>query len=1165
MNAPTESTTPWWTEVDEATDVIAILDALGIRPTNGKGDTANWALPHAMCAGAHGDGRGAVFFGKTKTQALHCRKCGQSFGAVATIALALGRDLPAAPWSPDDADIEAIRGEAEVQGWCTPRPQGAFAPRKVRRRGKSLRPTPAPASAAAPILSQASLDQEFIQARAGAPHWRPQLAAWCQARGWSDDIVRVIAGDGEAPVPGVAFAGEHSPTLLRYARAIDRELLFAVQDAHGAIRSASRRWARPGQPTDGRPKAMALSTRLVGSTTWPDRCRAFGSIPAAVDAVSFGGRIYLVEGSPDYLVAQALCRLGFGDAAIGAESAGGLRRIAVALAAQLRARNVHDVEIWCIPDVKRDRGDAQKRKLDGQTAMRAAGEALAGVATVREVLLQVPEGRKDIDLSDVAAMHLDAAALYAEIAASSTIIFEAFPDTLAPAAEGYLPPLALRPGQVTVLQASLGAGKTYRIGEVIDQLRADHAELRVIAINHRRALSRQAAGRFSLTCYEDLNGVINESSVICLNSLTRVSKSMHQAPQAVIIDEIESVCRQLFGDTLAHYNPERTRSADVALILKGLLRNCLRAGGQVIFADAHAHPETISALLRFCDINTRPTWVRHITPAPLDVRSYPSEAALVEAIQLQLEDGKRIALATDSRRRADDVAALLDAKGHRVKLYTGGMCATRRAELADVETAWARQHADVIIYTPAVDAGVNHDPADVADRVDAVFGLFTGSARLGAASIQQMMFRCRHVNAHHIYLANRDDTRSCALDDIRTELYARTCIAEERIRATGAVVPMRALTFSTLLEFEIRIERVARLRAKRLRSQVEAMYTVRAARLTHAEDLSKAHKRHINQQLRKKGDEAAELRAQKVLGAKIMAAEAYDLARCDHNVDEQTACAIAKSRLVRQFGAQHLDAKLAARDERGRVTRQSRNVVSLRLALDGHWRTLAERDRLALLDGHGAPRSAPDLPVLAGMLRCMAPEEWLLRVVNPSPADMLNAIPDFEWDVDSLRSGAADAIRLLHQVAQAQGVHPDELLRGISAKIEDLLEKPSVFFNAVLSWAGLARESRRQRLDGRSPIRVYRVDAKRLDLWSIRCLVETARQRGIAVDPLEPTASPFQRVFTASKNWRAPTLGNSKRLRYVVDDAGNAWILSTQDPPPGSPRIQSDRQRVLPA
>jgi hypothetical protein len=983
--------------------------------------------------------------------------------------------------------------------------------------------------------------------------WRHRLKEWCRGRGWPEDIVRAISGDGEPAVPNVAFVGPASPTLHRFTHPIARPLVFAVRDADGLIRSVSRRWAGPSAPTDGRPKALALSSKLVGSSSdWAGECRVFGSIPDAVDRVCLGGRIFLVEGSPDYLVAMGVARLGYGDTALGAESAGGLKKLAKALAKQLRERHIRDVEVWCVPDVKhRPSGEAGG---DGLTAMRAAAECLAGVATVYEVLLPVDAERPEIDLADMAATVADAPSLYALMRQNASVLFEAFPDTLPPSADGYLAPLPFQPGQVTVLQASLGTGKTYRIGQIIDQLRHSRSDLRVLAINHRRALSRQAAGRFGLQCYEDINGPIGDSAVICLNSLTRVGARLRQAPQAIIIDEIESVCRQLFGDTLAHYSPERTNSADIALVLKEILRGCLQAKGQIILADAHANAETITALLRFCDINVRPRWVRHITPTTLAVHSHPSEAALIEQLQLHLEAGQRAALATDSRRRAHDVAALLEYKGYRVKTYTGGMCATRRAELCDVEAAWSSRQVDVIIYTPAVDAGVNHDPADISERVDAVFGLFTGSAHLGSAAIQQMMFRCRNVATHHLYVANRDDGRSCELDTIRTELNARTRIAEARVHLVGATVPGRAHTFPALLDFEARIERVARLRAKRLRPQVEAMYAVRGAELIRSEDLSKAHKRHVNQQLRKHGDEAAEKRAALVLSAIVLTAEAYDLAHRDHNHDEGTAAAIERSRLTRQFGVRTIDIDLAAKDARGRVSRQCRNAVALRLALEGHLRRLAERDRLALLGGHGAARPGPDLPLLAGMLRCMAPIEWLMRVIAPAPGDMRRAIPDFEWSIDSLRATGADASKLLHQIAAERDVEPDELLRGISANAEDLLTRPSMVFNAILSWAGVPRQVQRQRMDGRSPLRVYRVDAQRLDLWSLRCFVENARQRGFAVDPLDEQATPWQYAVDRAGQWKPPVDSDGLQLGYL--SLGGGWILSALDPEGGS-TIQS--------
>lgn len=1153
MNALTEITTPWWDEVRDAIEVDAALDALGVQPSHGRGASANWALPHGMCPGQHGDGRGTLFIG-SRTSALHCRKCGGAFGVLAVVGMVLGRDLPPAPWSADDPAVEAIRSEAESQGWCTPRLPGA--PRVARR---PRAPLPSP-RISAPTLSQPALAQEFNAARRAAPKWAGWLHAWCVARGWPADVAAVIAGDGEAPVTDVAWAGPDAPTLLRYSSAIDRPLLFAIRGADGRVRSVSRRWPRAGAPTDGRPKAMALSSKLVGSSAdWG--CRAFGSIPAAVDAVAYGGRILLVEGSPDFLVAQALVRLGFAHAALGAESAGGLKKIATALGDQLRATHAREVEVWTVPDVKR----AADGSLGGEglSAMRAAAQALAGYATVREILLNVPLDAHDVDLADVAARHLDAASLWSHLQGCAATLYEAFPDLHAPAATGYLPRLALGRGEVVVLQASLGSGKTHRIAEAIQALRQKHGDLRVIATNHRRALCRQAAIRFGIDCYEDLDGMIDRSAVICLNSLPRLSPRMCDAPHLLVIDEIEAVCQQLFGDTLAHRNPERPNTAAVALTLRRVVRATLEAGGNILLADAHAHPESINALLRFCGVAQGARWVRHITAAPLDVVSHPSEARLVAELLAHLEGGRRVALATDSRSRSRDLQAWLADQGYRVKSYTGKMTRGRRRELADVEAAWAPSEADVIIYTPAVDAGVNHDPADITERFDAVFGLFTGSAKLGAATIQQMMFRCRHVAEHHVYIALRDDPRSTDLEHIRAELHGRSTGPEERVRAVRCVVPARARTYSALLDFEAAIERMARLRARRLRPQLHAMYTERHATLTIAEDLEKARRRRLTREVRAMGREAAELDAQAVLISVVLAVDAYDELRRDHSVDAATAAQVEKSRMVRQFGAECIDLDLITRDEQGRMSKRARNAVSLRLAREGHWRTLAEKDRLALLNGHGAARPGPDLPLLSAVLDLLAPEELLDRVIVPSPSEMRRSIPDYEWSIDSLTDAGERAWCLAAQVAESRGVHPDELFRGIRARADDLRRRPSVFFNAVLSWIGVPRVSRRQRLDGRSPLWIYAVDADRLNDWNRRCMVESARQRGVEVDPLDPSAPPWQRSLTRRSTWRAPRDSDGVRRRIVLDPQGIGWITSAMDPEPGSSGAELSRRRIL--
>lgn len=386
-------TDPWWKEVAAAVDPLEVLEALAIDPKKGRGESGRWALPHHMCDGQHGDGEPAIFYGATRG-VMVCRACGGTFGTLATLAMGIGRDLPPAPWAPEDADVEAIRAEAEARGWCTLRgPTPAPSPRPVKR-------PPRRTVANKAWLTPAQLAHEWAALRAHSECWRQALGAWCAGRGWPADLIDAIVGVGETPVEGVAVAGPPAPALHRLAARLHRPLLFAVTGADERIRSVSRRWLGAGAPRDGMAKAMALSAKTVGrSAEWG--CRAFGSVPAAARAVAYGGRILLVEGAPDFMVAQGLVRLGYGGAAVGADSASAIKAIAERIAEQVG--RPEDVEVWTVPDVKLD--ERGRRVGAGLDSMRAAARIMTAAGLhVRQVDLPVPDGRTESDLSDVAAM-----------------------------------------------------------------------------------------------------------------------------------------------------------------------------------------------------------------------------------------------------------------------------------------------------------------------------------------------------------------------------------------------------------------------------------------------------------------------------------------------------------------------------------------------------------------------------------------------------------------------------------------------------------------------------------------------------------------------------------------------------------------------------------------
>lgn len=234
-----------------------------------------------------------------------------------------------------------------------------------------------------------------LQATPG--RWRDRVADWARvARGWPDDLVRALVGQGsEPPLDDVAaFCTGRMPSaavpLVERARRLDRHLLIAQRDATGVVRTLRYRWHRDGPPGDGRQKTLALPQWAAGSSRdWgPSIFGRLEQVRAAADA---GRAILVCEGGPDYLAGAALARMGVVGAAIGVASCGEVRHLGPLLGAALGARRAR---LRLVPH----RGDQRDA---GEVAMRALARRLH-LHDVRRVFTPLDrDGRGD--LADAAA------------------------------------------------------------------------------------------------------------------------------------------------------------------------------------------------------------------------------------------------------------------------------------------------------------------------------------------------------------------------------------------------------------------------------------------------------------------------------------------------------------------------------------------------------------------------------------------------------------------------------------------------------------------------------------------------------------------------------------------------------------------------------------------
>ena len=124
-------------------------------------------------------------------------------------------------------------------------------------------------------------------------------------RGWQPMVAKVVADLSDE----VAWAFGKG-TIANRAMAVDRPVCVALRDATGSVVNVSRRWAYDGKPSDGKPKAMVLSSKDTGgSQAYAGNMMCFGNIVEAIEVAS-DNPLYICEGAPDYLALEALINLG---------------------------------------------------------------------------------------------------------------------------------------------------------------------------------------------------------------------------------------------------------------------------------------------------------------------------------------------------------------------------------------------------------------------------------------------------------------------------------------------------------------------------------------------------------------------------------------------------------------------------------------------------------------------------------------------------------------------------------------------------------------------------------------------------------------------------------------------------------------------------------------
>lgn len=239
--------------------------------------------------------------------------------------------------------------------------------------------------------------------QAAPSRWRERVERWAIERGVTPELARAIAeSGGVAAIPAGRWPDELQGwlTAIRWS---PRDLLVAMRGRDGQVVDLERRYIRgQGKPADGK-KTARLSREQSGG---PEHY-LFGDLPRAIAAAKRGEPLVLVEGSSDWALADACCRLRSRGAALGSYGATALPKVAklIAEAAQDADLVPGSFTVHVIPDIGDwlDQPQHKSHRIGERCAWNAAIELL-DVARVRwcEPVLPRPAAIDDEEDTDAA-------------------------------------------------------------------------------------------------------------------------------------------------------------------------------------------------------------------------------------------------------------------------------------------------------------------------------------------------------------------------------------------------------------------------------------------------------------------------------------------------------------------------------------------------------------------------------------------------------------------------------------------------------------------------------------------------------------------------------------------------------------------------------------------
>jgi hypothetical protein len=296
------------------------------------------------------------------------------------------------------------------------------------------------------------------------------------------------------------------------------------------------------------------------------------------------------------------------------------------------------------------------------------------------------------------------------------------------------------------LKSPYGTGKTQMIKSIINTFNPKT----ILWITYRKTLTNNIIGgekfgeEYGFKSYQE-NKFDADRLIIQLESILKLSGQMsffdeeysqYPSYDLVIIDEVESILSQFNSPTFKGASKECFEflqnviiNSDKLLVLDGDISN-----------RTYKYIDTFGKCINLVNdikINKRTFKITH------------QRNSFIETIDKDLDENKKVVIVSMASTQCETFSNRLKEKYPKkcILSYTGSSSDTTKKDFNDVDNIWDK--ADVLIYSPTCEAGVNFDKK----HFDKMYGIFTDKSTT-PRGLLQMFARIRQINENEILILN---------------------------------------------------------------------------------------------------------------------------------------------------------------------------------------------------------------------------------------------------------------------------------------------------------------------------------------------------------------------------------------------------------------------------